>query len=113
MKEFILNENEEILANFQNVYVKANDNEFNLTVFLTNERIILLKNVADELLMNQFLQSRMIMVPQEFEVVLVIPTEEIKEFKYLNNCNIITFKNNNNEIKIKCDDFSSYRVNFG
>lgn len=109
-KEFVLNEGEGILANFTNVYVKANDNEYHLSVFLTNERIVLLKNVSNEILMNQFLQARMISIPEELEVVLVIPFNEIKELKYVNGKNIITFKNNNNEVIIDCDDFLSYRI---
>jgi len=40
MKEFILQENEEILADFSNVYVKANENKFNLSAVLTNSRIV-------------------------------------------------------------------------
>ncbi len=110
MNQFILNEGEEILANFTDVYVKANDNEYNLAVFLTNERIALLKNVSNELLMNQFLQSRMISVPEELETVLIMPLNTIKELKYLDGKNIITFKDNNNEIIIACDDFRSYRI---
>ncbi len=110
MEQFILNEGEEILANFANVYVKANDNEFHLIVFLTNKRIALLKNVSNELLMNQFLQSRMISIPEELETVLIIPFSNIKELKYLNGKNIITFKDNNKKIEIACDDFRSYRI---
>ncbi len=104
MKEFILQEKEEILANYQNVYVKANDNEFNLNVTLTNERIVLLKDVNKELLMNGFITSQGIQVPSNYEMVLSIPFTEIKELKYIDGINKITFKDNNNEIDIKAED---------
>ena len=89
MKEFILKEQEEILAKFNDVSVRANENNFKLSIVLTNERIVLLK---------------------ELEVVLEIPLFEIKELKYLNGTNKITFKDNNNEIDITCDDFKSFRI---
>ena len=89
MKEFILKEQEEILAKFNDVTVMSNANNFKLSIVLTNERIILLK---------------------ELEVVLEIPFFEIKELKYLNGTNKITFKDNNNEIDITCDDFKSFRI---
>ena len=100
MKEFILKEQEEILAKFNDVSVRANANNFKLSIVLTNERIILLKDVSKELLMNAFLSSRLI----------EIPFFEIKELKFLNGTNKITFKDNNNEIDITCDDFKSFRI---
>ena len=110
MKEFILQENEEILADFSNVYVKANENKFNLSAVLTNSRIVLLKDVSKEILMNVFLRSRLIDIPKDLEVVLIIPFKEIKELKYVDGINKITFKDNNNEIDIKCENFKSYRI---
>lgn len=89
MKEFILEESEGILAEFTEVLVKVNENSFKLSVVLTTNRIVL---------------------KHEEEVKLIIPLEEIKELKYLDNTNKITFKNNNNEIDIACDDFKSYRI---
>ena len=89
MKEFILKEQEVILAKFNDVSVRANENNFKLSIVLTNERIVLLK---------------------ELEVVLEIPFFEIKELKYLNGTNKITFKDNNNEIDITSDDFKSFRI---
>ena len=109
MKEFILKEQEEILAKFNGVTVMSNTNKFKLSIVLTNERIVLLKDVSKEL-MNAFLSSRLIDILKELEVVLEIPFFEIKELKYLNGTNKITFKDNNNEINITCDDFKSFRI---
>ena len=109
MKEFILKEQEEILAKFNGVTVMSNTNKFKLSIVLTNERIVLLKDVSKEL-MNAFLSSRLIDILKELEVVLEIPFFEIKELKYLNGTNKITFKDNNNEIDITCDDFKSFRI---
>ena len=109
MKEFILKEQEEILAKFNGVTVMSNTNKFKLSIVLTNERIVLLKDVSKEL-MNAFLSSRLIDIPKELEVVLEIPFFEIKELKYLNGTNKITFKDNNNEMDITCDDFKSFRI---
>ena len=109
MKEFILKEQEEILAKFNGVTVMPNTNKFKLSIVLTNERIVLLKDVSKEL-MNAFLSSRLIDILKELEVVLEIPFFEIKELKYLNGTNKITFKDNNNEIDITCDDFKSFRI---
>ena len=110
MKEFILKEQEEILAKFNDVSVRANENNYKLSIVLTNERIVLLKDVSKELLMNAFLRSRLIDISKELEVVLEITFFEIKELKYLNGTNKITFKDNNNEIDITCDDFKSFRI---
>lgn len=93
MKEFILEENEEILEKFSNVLVKSNENKLDLSVLLTNERIVLLKDIE-----------------KLDEVLLIIPFNMIKELKYINGVNKITFKDNNNEIEIKCNDFTSYRI---
>ena len=90
MKEFILEENEEILATFNDVLVKANENNFKLSVVLTNTRIVL-KNGE--------------------EIKLIIPLSEIKELKYIDGINKITFKDNNNDIDLECDDFKSYLIN--
>ena len=109
MKEFILKEQEEILAKFNGVTVMSNTNKFKLSIVLTNERIVLLKDVSKEL-MNAFLSSRLIDILKELEVVLEIPFFEIKELKYLNGTNKITFKDNNNEIDITCDDFKSFII---
>lgn len=110
MKEFILGEKEEILAEFTEVLVRANENNFKLNVILTNNRIVLLKDVSKELLMNEFLRARLIDVHSNLEIVLNIPFDEIKELKYVDGINKITFKDNNNEIDIKCDDFKSFRI---
>lgn len=110
MKEFILGEKEEILAKFTEVLVRANENNFKLNVILTNNRIVLLKDVSKELLMNEFLRARLIDVHSNLEVVLNIPFDEIKELKYIDGINKITFKDNDNEIDIKCDDFKSFRI---
>lgn len=93
MKEFILEENEDIIANFTNVAIKANNTNFQLNVILTNNRIVLLKDIDSNL-----------------EVVLNIPFNVVKELKYIGNINKITFKDNNNEIDIKCEDFRSFRI---
>lgn len=93
MKEFILEENEEILEKFSNVLVKSNENKLDLSVLLTNERIVLLKDIEK---LN--------------EVLLIIPLNMIKELKYINGVNKITFKDSNNEIEIRCNDFTSYRI---
>lgn len=93
MKEFILEENEDIIANFTNVSIKANNNSFQLNVILTNNRIVLLRDIHSKL-----------------EVVLNILFNEVKELKYIEGVNKITFKDNNNEIEIKCEDFRSFRI---
>lgn len=94
---------------FNCVTVMATANNFKLSVVLTNERIVLLKDVSKELLMNAFLSSRTIDIPKELEVVLDILFFEIKELKYQNGTNKITFKDNN-KIDITCDDFKNFRI---
>lgn len=110
MKDFSLEKNEEILATFSEVLIRLNENSFKLSVVLTNNRIFLLRDTSKELLMNSFLNSKLVDILSGIEIKLIIPLNEIKELKYINDTNKITFKDSNNEIDIKCANFKSYRI---
>ena len=107
MKNFKLKENEEILKIAENILVKANENNFTLTMFLTNKRLILFKDINNELEYNAFLKARNVAIPANNEVVFDIDLTEIKEFSYQDDVNYITFKDNNT-LKLYCSNFTNY-----
>lgn len=57
MKKFKLKSDEELIKIYSNIEVDANKNKFILTLFLTNNRLVLLKNINKELEFNAFLAS--------------------------------------------------------
>ena len=103
MKKFKLKSDEELIKIYSNIEVEANKNKFILTLFLTNNRLVLLKDVSEELEFNAFLASNLVDIPENLKVVFDINLNEIKEIKYENGINFITFKENNNELKVYCD----------
>lgn len=103
MKKFKLKSDEELIKIYSNIEVEANENKFILTLFLTNNRLVLLKDVSEELEFNAFLASNLVDIPENLKVVFDINLNEIKEIKYENGINFITFKENNNELKVYCD----------
>ena len=104
MKKFKLKSDEELIKIYSNIEVEANKNKFILTLFLTNNRLVLLKNVNKELEFNAFLASNLVDIPENLKVVFDINLNEIKEIRYENGINFITFKENNNELKVYCDN---------
>ena len=100
---FDLKSYEELVEIYSNIKVEANENKFILTLFLTNNRLVLLKDVSEELEFNAFLASNLVDIPENLKVVFDINLNEIKEIKYENGINFITFKENNNELKVYCD----------
>ena len=66
----------------------------------------LIKDVNKELEYNDFLAARMVAIPENLEVVFEVNFAVIKEIKYKTGMNIITFKNNNNELKLYCEDIT-------
>ena len=69
MKNFKLKENEEIITIEENIPVKANENNFTLTMFLTNKRLILFKDINNELEYNaNVINANAIMDTQELEI---------------------------------------------
>ena len=103
MNNFKLKSDEELVIIFSNIKVEAIENKFILTLFLTNNRLVLLKDVSEELEFNAFLASNLVDIPENLKVVFDINLNEIKEIKYENGINFITFKENNNELKVYCD----------
>lgn len=99
MKNFNLEKNEELLLTLSNVTIYANDNKFILDVFLTNKRLVLLKDVNKELTYNTFLNAKGIGTPSDYEVVFDINLKDIS-IKYIDDYNYITFKDNSNVLKI-------------
>ena len=104
MKKFKLKSDEELIKIYSNIEVEANKNKFILTLFLTNNRLVLLKNINKELEINAFLASNLVNIPENLEVAFAINLDEIEKIKYANGINFITFKENNNELKLYCDN---------
>ena len=107
MKNFKLKENEEIITIEENIPVKANENNFTLTLFLTNKRLILFKDVNNELEYNAFLKARNVAIPANNEIVFDQDLSEIKTYSYEDGANYLTFKDNNTLCLI-CPDFTNY-----
>lgn len=108
MKNFKLEKDEELLKILENIEVIANENKFILTLFLTSKRLVLLNDINKELDYNTFLATRLVEIPQKLEVTLNIPFKDIKKINYINNANEISFKNNNNILKLYCEDIKFY-----
>lgn len=104
MKNFKLKEKEELVKIIKEIEVEANENKYILTVFLTTKRLVLLKDVNKELEFNAFLASRMVEIPENLEVVFDLDLKEIKDIKYKENANEITFKENDNILKLYCEN---------
>lgn len=108
MRSFKLKENEEFIKAFNNIVVYANDNKYMLTIFLTNERLVLLQDINKEFDYNKFLSSRGICIPVDLEVINEISLREIKEIECLEEVNYITLKNSDNYLKIYAEDLNKY-----
>ena len=106
MKNFKLKNGEELIKIISNIEVEANENKYVLTVFLTNKRLVLLKDVNKELEFNAFLASRLVNIPENLEVVFDLNLEEINTIKYTKGKNIITFKNNDNQLLLYCENIA-------
>lgn len=104
MNNFKLETDEEIIKILEKNQVKANENRYELTLFLTNKRLVLLKDVNKELEYNDFLAARMVSIPEKLEVVFDVNFNEIKDIKYKNGINVITFKKNDNKLKLYCEN---------
>ena len=104
MKNFKLKEKEELVKIIKEIEVEANENKYILTLFLTTKRLVLLKDVNKELEFNAFLASRMVEIPENLEVVFDLDLKEIKDIKYKENANEITFKENDNILKLYCEN---------
>ena len=103
---FKLSNNENLIKVFKKIPIEANENRYKLTLFLTDKRLVLLKDVNKELEYNDFLASRMVSIPENLEVVLDMNFNEIQDIKYKNGTNVITFKENNNMLKIYCENIT-------
>lgn len=108
MTNFKLRKDEELLKIFENIEVKANDNKFILTLFLTSQRLILLNDINKELDYNVFLATRLVDIPQNLEVVFDLLIKDIKKIDYKNNINEIIFKGNTNVLKLYCENINLY-----
>lgn len=108
MKNFKLKEDEEIQVIRENINVLANNNRFTLTLFLTNKRIILFKDINKELDYNKFLQARAIYIPANNEVAFDLALTKIKDITYKDNINILTFKDNDYTLSLYCDNLTKY-----
>lgn len=106
MKNFKLENDEEIVKIYSNIEVEANENKFILTLFLTNKRLILMHDVNKELEFNTFLASRMVDIPEDLEVVFDLNLDEINQAVYSEGKNIITFKENDNKLELYCENIT-------
>ncbi len=97
---FKLGEKEVVREIIEKVRVKANNRDFWLKLIITNERLILFKDVNKDILYNQFLSGRGVEIPKQEEIVFNCQLTKIKEVKYQEGVNIITFKDNNNKLEI-------------
>ena len=79
MKKFKLKSDEELIKIYSNIEVEANKNKFILTLFLTNNRLVLLKNINKELEFNAFLASNLVNIPENLEVAFAINLDEIEK----------------------------------
>ena len=104
MKNFKLKENEELVKIIKGIEVEANENQYFLTLFLTTKRLVLLKDINKELEYNAFLASRMVEIPENLEVVFDLELDKIKNVVYKEHVNEITFKENNNVLKLYCEN---------
>lgn len=108
MKNFKLGSKEEIIKIWKNIEVEANENPYILTLFLTTKRLVLLKDVNKELEFNDFLASRMVAIPENLEVVFDLKLEKVKEITYKQGINKITFKENDNTLKLYCENITKF-----
>ena len=106
MKNFKLKSNEELIKIISNIDIKANENKYVLTVFLTSKRLVLLKDVNKELEYNAFLASRLVNIPENLEVIFDLNIKEINTIKYTKGKNIITFKENDNKLILYCENIT-------
>ena len=106
-RNFKLQNNEEIILISRDIKVKANDNEFFLTLFLTTERLVLLKDVSKELDYNAFLRARAASIPSNDEVIFDLPLKEIKDSYFKEDVNYLTLKDNN-VLALYCENITKY-----
>lgn len=72
MKKFKLKSDEELIKIYSNIEVEANKNKFILTLFLTNNCLVLLKNINKEPEFNAFLASNSVNIPENLKVAFAI-----------------------------------------
>ncbi len=108
MKNFKLKNGEELIKILKNIEIEANENKYILTLFLTTERLVLLRDVNKDLEYNAFLASRMVEIPENLEVVFDLKLTDIKEIHYKKGINEITFNNNDYTLKIYTENITKY-----
>ena len=106
MCEFKLNNNEDLVLIKEDIKVKANENNFTLTLFLTNERLVLLKDVNKELSFNNVLKANGVQITKNNQVVFTYELKNIKDINYKDGCNYITL-DNNNKLILFCRDLTN------
>lgn len=111
MKNFKLKKGEELKKILKNIEVKANDNKYILTLFLTTERLVLLKDINKDLEYNTFLLTRLVEIPENLEVVFDLELNKIKSVHFNHGINEITFIDNDNILKIYAENISKYLKN--
>ena len=108
MKNFKLKNGEELIKIVKNIEIEANENKYILTLFLTNERLILLKDVNKDLDYNAFLASRIVEIPENLEVVFDLKLTKIKDIRYKEGINEITFNDNDYTLKIYAENITQH-----
>ena len=106
MKNFKLSKEEELIKILKNVQVQANENYYELTIFLTSKRLVLLKDSNKELEYNEFLSSRLVSIPENLEVVFDMNFNKVKEAKYIDGTNVLTFKEHDHVLKLYSEDIT-------
>lgn len=108
MGKFLLEKNEIIVRDFHNVYVYANDIEYKLDVYLTNKRLVLLKEISNELDYVSVLKGRGHGFPLEYDTVFDVEINEIDTVNYIDQYNHVKLKNSPNVLDIYCGDLTQF-----
>lgn len=108
MTKFKLENKEEVLANYQNVLVFANDRDYHLDVFITNKRLVLLTDINKSFDYINTFRDQGQAIPAEYEIVLELKKEEIKSVSYEGEYNHITLKDKEDILDIYTESIEEY-----
>ncbi len=108
MTKFKLENKEEVLANYQNVLVFANDADYYLDVFITNKRLVLLTDINKYFDYINTFRDKGQAIPAEYEMVLDLKKEKIKSISYIDEYNHITLNDKDDTLDIYTESIEKY-----
>lgn len=88
-----LKENEQIIVTIDDVVVYAKDNQFNLAMCITNQRVLLYQDTNKQL--PRFWPNTIGMHKPKYELVYELDKSKIKNFDYKKGINYLTDENDN------------------